>query len=139
MELWKDHSNSQIATIIGAKSRCAVSGMANRMGLKKPKPPKKETQCRNRGKLTEAEKALRRRPKTMAEIIKGESIPPLLDSILELREDKCAYPYGATAFKFCGRPRERGCFCEMHAQLCYNAPKLRSDIRPFFRTRANGR
>jgi GcrA cell cycle regulator len=139
MELWDQYSNSQIGAVIGC-SRNAVSGAAHRLGLKKePKKASKSPRPRQRKKLTEEEKAIRRKPKLMADIIKGEDLLPLLDSIVELRSDECAYPYGVMSFKFCGRPRDRGSFCEAHAQLCYQPPKQRSHVRPFFRISANGR
>jgi hypothetical protein len=125
-DLWSTHSNSQIATIIGAKSRCAVSGMANRMGLKKPKSAPKPKKPRNSKNLTEEERAVRRRPKTMAEIIKGDSISPLLDSIHGLTPENCAYPYGDREFKFCGRKRVHGSYCMLHGLLCYQQPRERT-------------
>jgi len=123
-DLWDKNSCSQIATKLGAVSRSAVVGCAHRMGLSKPKPPP-SARKRKKRVLTEAEKAIRRMPKPIHEIIKGDDIPPLLDSILELRANTCAYPYGSSNFKFCGRPRHTGSFCESHALLCYRTPEPR--------------
>lgn len=126
-DLWDSHSNSQIATIMGAVSRCAVSGAANRMGLKKPKPEPRPKQPRKSKKLTEEEKAARRKPKAMSEIIRGYTIEPLLDSILELTSETCAYPYGqGRDIAFCGRPRSHGSYCAVHGSLCYQLPRERT-------------
>lgn len=138
IELWETHSNSIIAEIIGdGCTRNAVSGAAHRFGLRKVEPnrPPKPPKPRKRRKLTEQEKAIRRKPKVMSEIIKGEDMLPLLDSIQGLTSENCAYPYGVMAFKFCGRPRDRGSFCEAHANLCYQAHNPHSHSRPFFRIR----
>jgi hypothetical protein len=123
-DLWDKNSCSQIAAIVGAKSRSAVVGCAHRMGLSKPKPPP-AAKKRKKRHLTEAEKAIRRMPKPICEIIKGDDIPPLLDSIHGLSSDNCAYPYGARDFKFCGRPRFMGSFCHHHAAICYRKPEPR--------------
>jgi hypothetical protein len=128
LELFDKYSNSRIALMMGATSRNAVAGIAQRMGLKKtkPMPAEKKKRVRNRRKpMTEQEKAIRRMPKPIQEIIHGDDIPPLLDSIAGLRSDNCAYPYGVRDFKFCGRPREQGSFCGAHALLCYQPPKPR--------------
>lgn len=126
-DLWDSHSNSQIAEIMGAKSRCAVSGVANRMGLKKEKPKPAQKKPCIRKKLTEEEKAERRKPKIMSEIIKGNGIIPLLDSILELTPETCAYPYGqGRDITFCGRPRTHGSYCAHHGSLCYQIPRERT-------------
>jgi len=116
-------------------TRNMIIGKMRRMGLsfkkdKKPKPSKP----RMLRKLTAEEVAARRKPKPMKEIIKGDDIPPLLDSIKRLRRHDgalitCAYPYGDREFKFCGRKVERGSFCALHASLCYQPP--RPNTRPY--------
>ena len=127
-------SNSFIGDVLGT-TRNAVAGRAFRIGLKKEKQcVAGQPRIRKKTRLTEAEKAIRKAPKLERQIVKGNQIPPLIDSALELTPKKCAYPYGDNGFQFCGRPRERGSFCEFHASLCYVEPHRRS-TRPSYRWR----
>lgn len=74
--------------------------------------------------MTAREKVLRRAQKPEPILMRGNQIPPLLNSIAERKFGQCPYPYGDRNFKFCGRPVERGAFCEAHAQLCYQPRKV---------------
>lgn len=133
-KLWDEKppkSNAQIAEIMGS-TRNGVAGIASRLGLTKPKPPPAPKKPRVR-KQTEEQKAARLQPKPPASIIRGDSIPPMLESVHDLTGDKCAYPYGAKQFKFCGRPRVRGSFCELHADLCYTVAPPRNRRPMIFR------
>jgi hypothetical protein len=139
---WLTKSNSQIADLIGCgATRCSVSGVAHRMGLRKKvntdQPKAKKPRAKR--KLTEAEKLLRKMPKPPSSIIHGEDIPPLIGSALELTTENCAYPYGDKNFVFCGRPRELGSFCREHAMLCYEpsrpSKRLAESSRHYLRPR----
>jgi hypothetical protein len=135
-KLWSSKSNQKIADIIGhGATRNAVSGIGLRMGLKKVPCEHKESKIRSKKYLTKAEKQKRKMPKPPSSIIRGEDVPPLLCSALELTSDNCAYPYGERNFKFCGRPRVFKSFCAIHAPLCYTPSKPREYKPSFYRGR----
>ncbi len=123
-DLYIDQNKS--SAIVGAHlgvSRNAVIGIINRMGYRKEKPPPvvrppKRVHTKAR---TAADRVQRRAEGPSPQVICGESVhEPLLASVIDLTSDKCAYPYGNTDFKFCGRKRTRGAFCAIHASLCYH-------------------
>lgn len=122
----EDKSASITGNHLGV-TRNAIIGIIHRMGLKKkekeplvrePRAKKKYVRAR-----TAADKVARRAEGPAPVPIRGEDLltaQPLLASVLELNDSRCAYPYGTSNFQFCGRKRTRGAFCEAHASLCYN-------------------
>ncbi len=123
MYLDEDKSSSIVGAHLGV-TRNSVIGIINRMGLKKDKKvvvkgPKIEHKKYVRAR-TAADRVERRAEGPVPVLVHGEAIPPLLESVMDLNSHRCAYPYGAHSFKFCGRPKVRGAFCSAHAELCYN-------------------
>ena len=124
----QDKSSSVVGAHFGV-SRNAVIGIINRMGLKKDNPNKKGEKKPPVPKVykrarTAAERVVRRAQGPAITIIHGEDIPPLLASVKDLNDTKCAYPYGNHDFQFCGRPRTHGSFCSAHGSICYNEPRI---------------
>lgn len=59
-------------------------------------------------------------PQPVRPVLHAADYGPLIDSVAGLTRDVCKYPYGISHFKFCGRPRTYGAYCDFHGKLCYN-------------------
>ena len=124
-------SATLVGTLMGV-SRNAVIGVMNRMGFRKENPthkteyPKRTRKPRPRRARTAAERVKRSNEPPLPFLVRGEDIPPLLESVLDLKMKSCTYPYGTTSpYPFCGRKKVRGAFCAQHAELCYRDPLYR--------------
>ena len=124
--LWaKGHTASQIAEMLGDKTRNAVIGKAHRLNLE-ARAPSKQT---NAPKSKE-NKQFKRSPAPMSRKAKFQSI--LLDknfepenpkSLEDLTEETCKWPIGhpnEKSFYFCGRTSLKDfSYCKLHLLYAY--------------------
>lgn len=115
-------SFSLIASEMGAKSRNAVAGIVNRLGLsesrpaKLPKPPK-PPRLPNGWRVHQP-------------MLPAEPSSAFRCSLLELGPMTCHYPIGDPGdedFRFCGSPAAKfpGPYCAHHGKLCHRPARER--------------
>jgi GcrA cell cycle regulator len=119
----KDYTANQIAKNLGnGKTRSAVIGKINRLGLSRPKNVGAGTGRHMKGKEAKPTSYQLKHIK-----VKGIRHIPLLD----LKRNECRFP---TSYEgkhlFCGKHAENGLYCEEHHSLCHRkARKRRSSNR----------
>jgi len=144
-KLWTDGlSASQVATALGGVTRNAVIAKVHRLGMserQKPTAPKisprpmaevmttaPKSVLVKAGPSAETKRgpyeqrvitaAIAEAVKTQPEPIKRGELTPTA-TLFELNAHTCRWPIGnpsAEGFGFCGRKRERGSYCEVHAR-----------------------
>jgi GcrA cell cycle regulator len=128
-ELWKDHSATQIAAVLGERglvvNRNQVIGVIHRMGLTHevkvvrhasdtngPRPPRPKREHVKRVKGVTGSMWV---PRCV-------EVDPRNVSLFELGAGECKFPYGDGPFTFCGHPRSTGSvWCDQHRELCTDA------------------
>lgn len=130
-DMWmKDgKSATEIAKEFPGKTRNAIIGVINRMGLsgmRKPRPkaepkPKPETRVRVR---VVAPAPPRVKAPSIAPPDCG-AVPPLHIPFMGLGLHHCRFPLGEKPFTYCGHPIASGSYCAAHARLCYQPPSER--------------
>lgn len=121
------------AWLDGRRSRCAVLGKINRLGLSGPS---------SRGGVGPAAKRMRHtplahrapRPRKPAEfsstfvksadgsehVVREAFVQPRHVSLIELEANECVWPYGDGPFTYCGLKKSHGPYCAAHAKLGLN-------------------
>ena len=136
-ELWASgQSGNQIARKLGGVSRNAVIGKIHRLGLShrtvanRDRPPKKRRKSRRPARTIYSPKHNIRSADfsagpPLAQPMDTTDIDPPTDKLValfDLNDHICCWPVGHPGdegFGFCGRGRERGSYCEAHAQIAY--------------------
>lgn len=109
----------QIAEQIPGKTRNAVIGMANRLGLTRLGPSVRKPR---HGNLAFGSQA---KPPTPIVSPKpaDQPKPPRMIDLMELEYGDCRFPFGdAPPYRFCANPAEDGLpYCATHCQVAFQA------------------
>lgn len=106
------YSSSQIARALATKTRNAVIGKLNRLGirLKNGQKPYEKKPVVEKPKPVPAVIEIKRRDPFPPQVI-----PEQLTELIDLQPDQCRWPFGDKNFKFCGMPKTSGSsYCHRH-------------------------
>jgi hypothetical protein len=142
-DLWKDHSATQIAAILGKKgiviNRNQIIGAVHRAGLSFHQKVLEHPKTRTNGQRRPREAG---KPRPRLRVVHGGQadmpdlrcapVEPLHLTFEQLVSDSCRYPYGDnTPFTFCGhRVQAESSYCPHHKMLCCEqTPRQRAAFR----------
>lgn len=130
-DLWMNGGKSarEIAAEFPGKTRNAIIGVVNRLGLsgqRKPRPkaePKPKPEPRVRVRVVAP--APPRVEGPSIEPPDSGAPPPLNIHFMLLGLHHCRFPIGEKPFAYCGHPITSGSYCSHHAAICYQPPSER--------------
>ena len=134
-ELWKKgHTASQIASILGDKTRNAIIGKAHRLNLESRTTSKKIKSKVDRENNTPTEvktQKLGRKARFKALLIDKNFEPENPKKFAELTDKTCRWPVGhpyEKNFYFCGRePKEKFPYCKLHVLYAFQPKNAKEE------------
>ena len=134
-ELWKKgHTASQIASILGDKTRNAIIGKAHRLNLESRTTSKKIKPKVNRENNAPSEvktQKLGRKARFKALLLDKNFEPENPKKFEELTDETCKWPIGhpyEKNFYFCGRkPMEKFPYCKLHVLYAFQPKNAKEE------------
>ena len=134
-ELWKkNHSASQIATMLGDTTRNAVIGKAHRLNLEARAISKKSTPKANTENNVKSElktQKLGRKARFKALLLDKSFEQENPKKLEELTDETCRWPIGhpyEEKFYFCGRkPMEKFPYCKLHVLYAFQPKNAKEE------------
>jgi hypothetical protein len=126
-ELWKKHSATEIAAMLGwrhglAVNRNQVIGVVHRMGLTHEGKVERHARDNNGPRRERPKRECVKRVTGSVWVPRCVEVEPRHVPFFELGAGECKYPYGDGPFTFCGHPRSIGSvWCSHHRALCTDA------------------
>ena len=134
-ELWnKNHTASQIASMLGDTTRNAVIGKAHRLNLQARAKSKKFTPKVDAKNNVESEvkiQKLGRKARFKALLLDKNFEPENKKTLEELTDETCRWPIGHPSeedFYFCGRkPMEKFSYCKLHVLYAFQPKNAKEE------------
>lgn len=126
-ELWLDYSSYQLSKVLG-KTRMAIVGRANRLGMKKGYSKRDRSNARKLGQSTLKTlfvkdhtyniSRVKMAPKKPNELIVQE--PFLGVHISDIKNNQCRYMHESSSLMFCGHAVQKGfSYCQNHHKYMF--------------------